>query len=175
MENKELTQAKRFILSGIQKKKKMDTYKRFYYNHVGDECYVCGMGHGEVALFEVHQIMDSKMVFDGIQITLCHDCLSGKDFIEFWSDINSNAHEEEWKRLREKAKKELNTERNLDEHDLTFIPDFKLINIVCSKCGETLPLEIESEFSKIPFEGTWTCKCSNYIKMKWDGKELKYL
>lgn len=44
---------------------------------------------------------------------------------------------------------------------------------VCNKCGESLDIEIESEFAKIPFEGTWSCKCGEVIKIKWDGKELK--
>ena len=46
---------------------------------------------------------------------------------------------------------------------------------VCDECDETLDVGIESEFAKIPFEGIWSCKCGNTIRVKWDGKELKYL
>ena len=53
--------------------------------------------------------------------------------------------------------------------------DTELFIYVCDKCGETLDMEIDSEISKIPFESFWSCKCGNYIKIKWDGKELKYL
>ena len=69
-------------------KKELRDAKLFWDCHIDDECLLCGCGHGEVALFEVHQIMDSKMVFDGKQITLCHNCMTGKDFIEFWSAVN---------------------------------------------------------------------------------------
>ena len=68
--------------------KEINAATRFYHKHKKDECELCGCGIGEVALFEVHQIMDSKMVFDGKQITLCHVCLTGKDFIEFWSVVS---------------------------------------------------------------------------------------
>ena len=53
--------------------------------------------------------------------------------------------------------------------------DSEVFVYVCDKCGESLDLDMDSKFSKIPFEGTWRCKCGNVIRIKWDGKELKYL
>ena len=66
-------------------KKEMRKYKKFHFVNKDKECELCGCGIGEVALFEVHQIMDSKMVYDGEELLLCHNCMTGKDFIEFWS------------------------------------------------------------------------------------------
>jgi len=51
----------------------------------------------------------------------------------------------------------------------------KEFKYVCNKCGESLEVGIDSDFASIPFEGTWSCKCGNVIRVKWDGKELKYL
>jgi len=53
--------------------------------------------------------------------------------------------------------------------------EYKRIVTVCDKCGESIDLGIDSGISQIPFEGTWSCKCGNLIKTKWNGKELKYI
>ena len=67
-------------------------------------------------------------------------------------------------------KKELR--ESLRSDDVVFV----VITTVCDKCGESLDVKIESGFAKIPYEASWSCsECGNFIKTKWDGKELKYL
>lgn len=87
---------------------------------------------------------------------LCHDCLcnseKGLELVLNLVDYDS---------LSERLKES-------DRKDTLFV-------YVCDKCGKTLDMEIDSEFAKIPFESSWACKCGNFIRIKWDGKELKYI
>ena len=67
-----------------EKKGEIENMRIFWEEHKDDQCILCGRGLGEVALFEVHQIMDSKYVFNGKSVLLCHVCLTKKVFIKFW-------------------------------------------------------------------------------------------
>ena len=77
----------KILVSGIKKQVKAEQYEAFYEANRDKECELCGCGLGEVALFEVHKIMDSEMVFDGETIVLCHNCMTGVDFIEFFDAV----------------------------------------------------------------------------------------
>ena len=74
-------------LSKKMTKEMMKAMKEFHEANKNKVCEVCGSGIGECALFEVHQISDSKYFWNGSRFILCHDCLSGKQFIDFWSAI----------------------------------------------------------------------------------------
>ena len=137
------------------------------------DCFDCPKRKGNYCHFYLTSTQLAKQF-----CTICMTCKNANWLNDFYKECLGCI-------LGHEKTKELNMGREEDEgiypeetymgEDEDEIEASEVFVYVCDKCGETLDLEIDCEFAKIPFEGTWACKCGNVIKVKWDGKELKYL